>query len=403
MATVLLLGNLRASLTLARSLARAGHRIVAGMDAPDPYLFLSRHVSHVFAHAPLDAQPDAALATVMEAIAREKVDVILPVSEGATRLVAREAERLSALAQLALPDPALVKRCADKAGLFEACEAAGVPLAKRRIVASVDDLHAAAADVGGPLIVKPTDSTAYVLGRKAVVLETPDAACDAFTAWPADHQTLCVQRFVDGPRLNVYFAAVNGTLIGAVPVQIGRTDALDGTGYAVAGRSIPPAADLRQATETLIAHLGYHGVGCAQFMQTADGAALSFLEINPRLGANFKIAEACGLNLSELALDLPLGAAPTVPDNTWSFKTGVRYAWTKGAISGALNAKRAGDVGWGGLIGLLAQSVREAMAPCHLTFALTDPLPTLGAYANIVLSKLMAGRVTAAVAAPEKI
>jgi hypothetical protein len=48
MATVLLLGNLRASLTLARSLARAGHRIVAGMDAPDPYLFLSRHVAHVF-------------------------------------------------------------------------------------------------------------------------------------------------------------------------------------------------------------------------------------------------------------------------------------------------------------------------------------------------------------------
>ncbi len=392
MATVLLLGNLRASLTLARSLARAGHRIVAGMDAPDPYLFLSRHVAHVFPHAPLDVEPDAALEAVTAAIAREDVDVILPVSEVATRLVAREAERLGALVQLALPDPALVKRCTDKAGLFEACEGAGVPLAKRRIVASVDGLHAAALEVGGPLIVKPTDSTAYVLGRKAVVLDTPDAARDAFTAWPADHQTLCVQRFVDGPRLNVYFAAVDGQLIGAVPVQIGRTDALDGTGYALAGRSIKPGPDLRRATETLIAHLGYHGVGCAQFMQSSDGTALSFLETNPRLGANYKIAEACGLRLSELALDLPLGAQPAIPSDAWAFKTGVHYAWTKGAISGALKAKRAGDVGWAGFAGLMAQTAREALAPCHLTFDPTDPLPTLGAYANIVLAKLMARR-----------
>lgn len=201
-----------------------------------------------------------------------------------------------------------------------------------------------------------------------------------------------MQRFVDGPRINVYFAAVEGRLVGAVPVEIGRTDALDGTGYALAGRSIRPGADLRRAAETLIAHLGYHGVGCAQFMQSSDRETLSFLEINPRLGANYKIAEACGLPLSELALDLPLGAEPVILRDAWVFKTGVRYAWTKGAISGALKAKRTGEVGWGGFAGLMAQTAREAFAPCHLTFALTDPLPTLGVYANIVLAKVMAGR-----------
>ncbi len=392
MATVLLLGNLRASLTLARSLSRAGHTIIAGMDAPDPYLFLSRHVASVFRHAPLDAAPDAALVRVARELETGEIDALMPVSEVATRLVAAQAERLSKLTRLAMPAPELVYRCADKAGLFTACDAAGVPLAPRRIVSSVKALREAAVEIGGPLIVKPTDSTAYVLDRKAVVLKTPEAAARCFTAWPADHKTLCVQRFVEGPRINVYFGAHQGRLLGAAPVQITRTDALDGTGYAVAGRSVAPTPALRHAVETLISHLRYHGVGCAQFMRSSDGRQLSFLEINPRLGANYKIAEACGLPLSRLALDLPSGRAVKTPADPWVARTGVSYAWTKGALSGALKAKRSGAAGWPGLAGLLAQTAREAFAPCHLSFDMTDPLPTLGAYANIFASKLIERR-----------
>ena len=392
MSTVMLLGNQRASLTLARALARSGRRIVAGMDAADPYLFLSRHVARVFAHPPLDAEPQAALARVIEAAKREGVDVILPVSEVATRLVAGHAERLGAIAEIAAPSPELVRRCADKAGLFDMCEAAGVPLARRAVVSSIAALHDAGAEIGGPLVVKPTDSTAYVLGRKAVIVDAAAALRETFSAWPSGHKTLCVQRFVDGPRVNVYFAAAEGALIGAVAVQITRTDTLDGTGYAVAGRSIAPSTGLREASERLVRALNYHGVGCAQFMQSADGAPLSFLEVNPRLGANFKIAEACGLPLSRLALALPLGLPIDAPADPWGFPTGASYAWTKGAVSGALRARRSGEVGWPQFAQLLARSAREAMSPCHLTFELTDPLPTLGAYANIILAKLIGPR-----------
>ncbi len=403
MATIFLLGNLRASLTLARSLSRAGHRIIAGMDGADPYLFLSRHVSETIAHAPLDQQPQAAMDRVIDALQAHKVDILLPVSEVATRLVARNAERLSAFAHLATPGADLVARCADKAGLFDACEVAGVPQAERRIVSSIDELHTAAETIGGPVIVKPTDSTAYVLGQKAVYCASAKVAASAFSAWPVEHQTLCVQRFVDGPRLNVYFAASQGRLVGAVPVEILRTDALDGTGYAVSGRSITADDKLRRATEALIAHLDYHGVGCAQFMLSSDGRSLSFLEINPRLGANFKIAEACGLNLSELSVSLPRGDVIAPASDPWCYPSGRRYAWTKGAISGALRAKRTGEVGWSGAISLMVQTLREALAPCHLTLELTDPMPTVGLYANIFAGKLMERRVAAVLADPQKL
>lgn len=392
MATIFLLGNLRASLTLARSLSRAGHRIIAGMDEPDPYLFLSRHVDQMVPHAPLDEHPEAALKAIIPALGRHEVDILLPVSEVATRLVAAQHDRLRLHAGLAMPDSTVVAACADKAALFDACDVAGVPLAPRRIVSSVDALLAAVEDISGPLIIKPTDSAAYVLGHKALRFDDPVEVRAAFTAWPSDHRTLCVQRFVNGPRVNVYFAAQKGALLGAVPVQVTRTDAIDGTGYAVAGRSIEASSALRDAVETLIDHLDYHGVGCAQFMQSADRSSLSFLEINPRLGGNFKIAEACGLPLSQLSIELPMGNAVAGLADPWATRHGVRYAWTKGAISGALKARRSGQVGWAGCARLLAAAMYEVFSPCHLSLDLRGPAPTLGSYANILLGKSMARR-----------
>lgn len=378
--TVLLLGNLRASLTLARTLSRAGHRIIAGVDGADPYLFLSRHVDGWFRHAPLDAAPEAALQSILPALSEHGVDVVLPVSEVATRLVADRHTLFADQARIAAPAPDLVARCADKAGLFDLCDQAGAPIAARAVVGSVAELHAAAAEIGGALVVKPTNSTHYVLDRKALRFEGPSQLIEQIQAWPAGHETLCVQRYVAGPRKNIYFAAERGRLQGAVAVQVTRTDTLDGTGYAVAGRSVSAEPGLRQAVERLIGALEYHGVGCAQFM--TDGDTLSFLEINPRLGANFKIVEACGLALSRYALALPLGEAVPQPIDPWGYRTGVRYAWTKGALTGVLNARREHGLGAASLAGLLAQTAREAAAPCHLTFDLRDPLPTLGLYAN---------------------
>ena len=138
-------------------------------------------------------------------------------------------------------------------------------------------------------------------------------------------------------------------------------------------------------------------------MCARDDQTLSFLEVNPRLGANFKIAEACGLPLSTLSVALPEGESVELHPDPWSYKTGVRYAWTKGAISGALKAKRAGEAGLAGTLELLIQSMHEALSPCHLSFELTDPLPTLGSYANIFAGRLMAKRVADRLVSPHKV
>jgi hypothetical protein len=75
MAQIFLFGNLRASLTLARSLSRAGHVVHAGVDDPDPYLFASRHVKGVLHHARPDStrrRPCASWSSTSSVIPRSR-------------------------------------------------------------------------------------------------------------------------------------------------------------------------------------------------------------------------------------------------------------------------------------------------------------------------------------------
>ena len=389
MAQIFLFGNLRASLTLARSLSRAGHVVHAGVDDPDPYLFASRHVKGVLNHARPDLDPEAALRQLVEYFERNPaIEALIPVSEVATRLISRNRDRFPARLRLVMAEERLVAACSDKAGLFALCDRLGLPIARRVEVSDLPALTQAVARVGTPCIVKPLESTEFVLGEKAVALREAGEAERRFTVWPEGHQALCVQSFIDGPRHNAYFGALEGRLLGAAEIEIRRTDRYDGTGYAVEGVSVAPLQAIREATEALVRALNYTGVGCAQFMVSQDGRQVSFLEINPRLGANYKIAETCGLPLSLWMYDIASGRSPEPKADPWSYPVGKTYIHSKGDIGGLRKE-------WGRGVLTRAAALRWAVAamvgvfrPNHLTFALSDPLPTVLLYLHRPMQRL---------------
>ena len=388
MAAIFLLGNLRASLTLARSLARAGHVIHAGYDDLDPFLVRSRVVAGTLSHAALDADPDTALRQIAAYLEQHpEIEALIPVSEVAMRLVSRHRGRFPFGVRLMVTDDRIVEACADKAALFELCDRLAVPMARRVMVQSAEALADAVEAVGLPCIIKPVESTEFVWGRKAVVLETArDAA--RLDGWPSGHRTLCVQSFVDGPRHNVYFAAAHGRLLGAVEVEIRRTDRLDGVGYAVEGVSVAPLPAVRAATEALAAALDYHGVGCVQVMVDAASGAISFLEINPRLGGNYKIAESCGLPLSLWLYEFGRGRTPAPKPDPWAYPVGRGYVHTRGDLGGLKTQWETGALTPGQAFGWALRALRAALRPDHLTFSLGDPWPTVWLYLHKPLARI---------------
>lgn len=389
MTHVLLFGNLRSSLTLARQLSRAGCVVHAGYDEPDPYLIASNAVAAVFRHALPDAEPEAALGDLLAYLEqRTEIEAVAPVSEIAARLVSRNRERFPPGVRLLLPDASVVETCVDKARMFDLCEELGVALADRRIVRDRADLLAAVAAIGRPCVVKAVDSAHYLFGRKALVLREGDDAAALLPHWPAEHEALCVQTFVDGPRHDVSFAAHRGRLLGAVDCAVLRTDREDGTGYTTELVSARAHPAVRHGLETLVAALDYTGVGDIEFMVDERSGLVSFVELNPRLSASFKSAEVCGLPMSALMLELGFGRAPDGREDPWSHPVGRRIAWTKGELVGLKRDWKAGAFSAPGLLRRIGLLLRAALHRHHLTFDLRDPMPTVWLYLHPLLRRL---------------
>ncbi len=368
--TVLVLGDYRQTLTVVRALADRGMQVVAGCEeGRRPQVRYSRRIDEVWMHPPID---DAFTAPLLEAIERFGPDVLFPVGDREIAWFAAHDRELPPI-PIAAPDRAVTSECQDKTALMQRAADVGVGHARFRLVSGLDELHAVVEDFGLPCFVKPHDPLLRLFGAKGVRLEQRGDLTERFGAWPSDHRRLIVQRFAHGPRHNVYFAADRGRLLGSVEVTIIRTDSLDGTGLAVDGEVVDPSESLRRDTASLVEDLKYTGVGCTQFLVAEDGTT-SFLELNPRLGANYAVAHAAGLDLASIAVDLALGNDVAVATP----RSGIRYAWSLGDLEGLKEAVRQRAITLRGALRWLRATLRSLWhADVHVTWRWNDPLPSL--------------------------
>lgn len=403
MAGVLLIGNLRSSLTLARQLSRAGHEVHCGIDEIDPYLHTSRHVRGSFVHAAIDRDPARTLDQVDAYLAEHAaIEAVIPVSEIAARLFSRHRDRFAAVARVIAPTEAVLETCIDKPLMFDLCDEVGLPVAPRRLPTDHPSLMAAIDEIGFPCIVKPADAGHFLFERKAIVLKTRAEAEAALPYWPVEHARLCVQKFVDAPRHILMFAAKDGEILGAVDARVTRTDLADGTGFTtdmVSDRVHPVVAE---GLARLVRRLDYTGVGDVDIMVDEASGEISFLELNPRLGASYKSAEICGLPLSRLILALGMGEEPPPCPSPWTHPVGRRLVWTKAEVGALKRDLKSGALARSALPARLGRMLGSALAWHHMTFDLLDPLPTVWCYLHPVLRRFGFGKAVHAAVERER-
>jgi len=260
--------------------------------------------------------------------------------------------------------------------MAQLAKSSAIPTAAYEIVDSYGDLISAVDKIGFPIVVRPQESGEGVGGKKALICRGAEDLSRNLPHWPGMHRTLMVQRYVEGPRHNHYFAARGGEIFRILETRIDETEELDGTGYAVAGKTTSVSADLLAHTEDLIAALDYTGVGLVQYMVNRDTSEVTFVELNPRIVGSHVIAEEMGLELSRLAIDLV--RHPTRVERKHVGSSGMRYAWTYGAIRGVRSAMAKGELGrleaFQALIRVLGKAIDT---PVHMSYRWDDPLPTL--------------------------
>lgn len=380
---VLVLGDYRQTITVVRSLARAGYEVILGTGDPDSPTARSRYVAGVWRYEGACAK--RFLGALEAWLRAERPEYVFTVGETPLRRVIGEADRFAPLALWANADPGAVAACFDKRRMYALAAGLGVPSLPWQPFTGPEGWRQAAREMGFPVVVKRKDSSAQVCQRKALICAGP-AALDAFLADLAadpDPASLLLQKFGPGRRHNCHVAAADGRLVAFFQQKVLRTDEPDDTGIGVRGVSVPPGAALREYCERITRSLAYTGIGCIQFLVDEASGAVAFLEFNARMDSTAALPYRLGYDFPLLALRLAGYAgkrAPCPAPLTAPYRAGCAYHWLYGDIQAWLEAARRTGCTRGALAAWVLRSAWEAANSYHLTWELRDPLPTLHLY-----------------------
>lgn len=376
--SVLLLGNYRPTMVLAKHMAQRGYRVIAGVEGSDHGVVFSSFVDEIWDHPPLILCPQQFQAELDDLLDRRKdIEIIIPLAEEFVRYFATAKPSLPANICLTMSDPSLINICLDKVKTLELAEDCKVPVMPFGIATNLPELLNTVEKLQLPLVVRSLVSTKRLFGMKAVILNNELDLAAHFTNWPLGHSGLLLQRKADGLRHNVYFSATRGKLCGYLHSRIERTDKLDGSGLAVDGITIPPMEELQAYTSALVEKLNYTGIGCAQFLVNEGTGKSFFLEINPRIAGNHAVPEYCGLELGAFLLDMN-DFSKTDKKKMFYGQAGVRYSWLAGDLRGLNRAWHDGEIDAIGVLKWARRIVTTVWkSDLDMMFNLYDPKPGL--------------------------
>lgn len=390
----LTLGNYRHTVTVVRSLARAGYDVIVGREAAErTFTQFSRYVSgEVWDHPKPEQEPEDFIATLTEFIdRRHDLAVVFPIGETSLQRIAQNISRLPARARFIMPEPGALLACLDKAAIYKTVTDLGIPLPASARVRNLKEMIAEARRIGYPVIVKPNRSFNFFFNQKAIICRTPDEIQKTFWSWPPDNDFLIMQQYIEGYRPNCHFAARDGQIVSYFEHNVIRTDRLDETGFEVDGVSVKPTPRLRDYCEKLTRYLRYSGVGCVQFLADSKTTRFYFLEINPRLDATCALPYHCGFDFPRMAVDIMDYSGRPVPvlSNGFTdiYPAGRRAYWLLGDVLGLVHSLEDGSVNRKTALSWLKNMAGSTLAAdLHLTFSWKDPAPTGFLYAKLVSS-----------------
>lgn len=388
---ILVIGNYCQTITVIRSLSRAGYYVIVGRDDKKVFTQYSRYTNEVWRHPDiLKSGKDFADALGGFLAARKDVAMVFPVGETDIDCLMRHGDAVPSSVELVMADPATVRICFDKFRIYELVTHLGIPHVEFHKVSSYAGLESSIGRLGYPCVVKPNNSKTAFFGMKAMILRTAADLKKMLPAWPDGNEFLILQKFASGYRHNCHFVADRGRLLAYFEQRVLRTDVLDGTGAGVHGISHAPTARLREYCILLLQKLNYSGAGCAQFLVDDRSGMVNFLEINPRLDATCAVPFYCGYDFPRMAVlyaEYQRGALSQPPENTSAYAAGKHgvslwrdiLGWRQAVKTKKLDRKDSRAWLWNMMLTFMRGDF-------HLTWRWQDPLPTCYRYAQMATS-----------------
>ena len=239
----------------------------------------------------------------------ERIDVVFPSYDAEVFVFSKNKARLAQRGVVAIvPDYLALTRVLDKSVTLQAAQNVGFPMPVTRIPQDLDDLRVAAAEIGGPWVLKPrcnAHGANILLADDMAGLERAWATLAAIQPRPL------LQEFVPALTKRNFYLLVSPALE-VVSLVSPRVDRYRRVGVRTpcaaveSTRDVPCEAEVR----SLVRALGVWGGLTLQTVVDERDGTPRLMEINARFGHNLWYQTELGINAPLICLRLALGRDP---------------------------------------------------------------------------------------------
>jgi predicted ATP-grasp superfamily ATP-dependent carboligase len=314
------------AISIIRSLGRRGYYVIAADSEARSPGYYSRYTSERLRYPPPSKAPEEAVATLLETARKQRVELIVPVTDEVALPLSDARERFEGLCTLALPDRGAFARTCDKLATLELAAEIGLPVPRTALVATVRESLEAAPSLGWPVVLKPRRSRVYRDGgsvERYEVSYAQDAAALAEEMRRLEGRSdVLLQKYYRGEGQGVELLTYRGRPLAAF--QHRRLREVPITGGASSFReSVPLDPVLYDYSVRLLAALEWTGLAMVEFKLGKEGPRL--MEINGRIWGSLPLAVKSGMDFPARMAELYLRNSPEAdgpPDTTYAL--GVR-------------------------------------------------------------------------------
>jgi len=314
------------AITIIRSLGRRGWRVIAADARPRSAGFRSRYAHDQLVYPPPESAPRQFVETLLDAVRRHGVDLIIPVTDAAILPIAEARAEFDALCRVAIPPDAALESVTNKAKTLDIAKRLGVPIPRTHTVTTVEQAIDHGSELGWPVVLKPQVSRLHHPGlsieKLSVVYAENEIRLAEQMGQFASRCPVLLQEYCVGEGYGVELLMHEGRPLAAFAHRRLREMPLHG-GPSALRESVALDPVLYQQSVALLREIGWEGLAMVEFKVGPRGIWL--MEINGRVWGSLPLAVHAGIDFPARLVELWLLGANGVdsePDS--AYQLGVR-------------------------------------------------------------------------------
>lgn len=329
-------GDNRATLAIVRSLGR-NHDVTVAAKERRSLAAVSRWCKDAFAYPDPFRDTPGFVSTLRSEIEQRQIDVLLPVADVTSLLIARHRSEFNQHCRIPIPDIEILERAANKVEVMELARRLGVPTPAGLTIHSAAEASARIPELAFPVVVKPARSRVPVDGRwVSTSVRYANDPRELTTLLDELHPAVfpvLLQERIRGPGVGLFLCYAHGRPIAAFSHRRLREKPPSG-GVSVLRESIPANVTALDHARHLLEALKWQGVAMVEFKQDERDGSLRLMEINGRFWGSLQLAIDAGVDFPDLLIRTLEGDG--IPAQTPSYRSGVRSRWLWGDVDALL-------------------------------------------------------------------